>query len=99
MKIIEKTLLNNGLTRHLYEDGSYVDAEVNPPLPPKTEAEILAENKISARVWRNLALQQCDWICPVTDHPMYESYMIYRKTLRDWPSTTDFPDKKPVLGG
>jgi hypothetical protein len=51
-----------------------------------------------AYAWRIDQLYQTDWIASVIDHPQYEAYMAYRQALRDWPSTADFPDTKPVLG-
>jgi len=58
---------------------------------PSTEEEL-------AREWRNEQLQNCDWIVPLSDHPERETYMTYRAALRAWPSTSDFPTTKPVLG-
>mgnify|MGYP003314524401 CR=1 FL=1 len=51
-----------------------------------------------ARAWRDSELKESDWIIPLTDHPQHAAYVTYRKALRDWPSTADFPDKKPTLG-
>ena len=51
----------------------------------------------SARLWRDLQLKESDWIIPITDHPQYAAYKTYRTKLRDWPSTSDFPDTKPTL--
>ena len=52
----------------------------------------------TARIWRNEELAATDWIVPTTDHPKHAAYITYRKALRDWPSTADFPNKRPVLG-
>lgn len=95
MKVKSTTKLDNGLTRHLYEDGSYVDyQEHEPPVLPSA-SEIA---KIEGRQWRDGQLGSSDWIVPLTDHPQHSAYITYRKALRDWPSTSDFPDKKPTLG-
>lgn len=51
-----------------------------------------------ARQWRDEQLVESDWIVPITDHPQRAAYLTYRQALRDWPSTADFPDTKPVLG-
>lgn len=51
----------------------------------------------TSRDWRNLELKSTDWIVPITDHPQRDSYLAYRVALRDWPSTSDFPDTKPTL--
>ena len=34
---------------------------------------------------------------PLTDHPDHAATLAYRVALRDWPSTSDFPDTKPTL--
>ena len=49
------------------------------------------------RAWRNLELKSTDWIVPIIDHPQRNLYLAYRTALRDWPSTSDFPDTKPTL--
>lgn len=51
----------------------------------------------TAKNWRNGELQRTDWIVPVIDHPEHSTYLTYRQALRDWPSTSDFPDTKPTL--
>ena len=51
-----------------------------------------------ARLWRDLDLNATDYIVPLTDHPQHAAYITYRAALRDWPSTSDFPDTKPELG-
>ena len=37
-----------------------------------------------------------DWIAQTPDHPQRDDYLAYRVKLRDWPSTSDFPDTKPT---
>ena len=95
MKVKSTTKLDNGLTRHLYEDGSYVDFEPHdrPVLPSASEIA-----KSEGRQWRDGQLGSSDWIIPLTDHPQHAAYITYRKALRDWPSTANFPDTKPTLG-
>ena len=58
----------------------------------------LLMKKRKGKAWRDLELTSTDWIVPVTDHPKHAAYITYRKALRDWPSTADFPNKRPVLG-
>lgn len=52
---------------------------------------------LDARAWRDSELTSTDWIVPLSDHAERSGYMTYRTALRDWPSTEDFPDKKPTL--
>ena len=48
--------------------------------------------------WRDLQLLASDWIVQVPDHPQRAAYITYRAALRDWPSTSDFPETRPELG-
>jgi len=50
-----------------------------------------------ARGWRDVQLFNTDHIVPLTDHPDHAATLAYRVALRDWPSTSDFPDTKPTL--
>ena len=50
-----------------------------------------------ARVWRNDELKGTDIIAQTPDWPDRDKYLTYRTKLRDWPSTSDFPDTKPTL--
>ena len=50
-----------------------------------------------AKLWRNEELSNTDYIVPLTDHPDHAATLAYRAALRDWPSTSDFPDTKPTL--
>jgi hypothetical protein len=49
------------------------------------------------RKWRNGELVSTDYIVPLTDHPDHAATLAYRVALRDWPSTSDFPDTKPTI--
>ena len=49
------------------------------------------------RKWRDKKLSDTDYIVYVTDHPQHSDYMAYRVTLRNWPSTSDFPATRPTL--
>ena len=62
--------------------------------PEQTEGQIKAFH----RDWRNEELARTDFIVPLSDHPQRSAYMTYRTQLRDWPSTSDFPDTRPTLG-
>ena len=59
-----------------------------------TDSEIAQE----AREWRNAELKATDAASQTPDWPNRDNILIYRAALRDWPSTSDFPDTKPVLG-
>jgi hypothetical protein len=50
-----------------------------------------------AREWRDRELEFTDSIVPLTDHPDHAATLAYRALLRDWPSTSDFPDTKPTI--
>ncbi len=50
-----------------------------------------------AREWRNLELMNTDQMASIPDWPDRDKYIAYRTKLRDWPSTSDFPDTRPTL--
>ena len=50
-----------------------------------------------ARIWRNDELRGTDKIAQTPDWPDRDKYLAYRIKLRDWPSTSDFPDTRPVM--
>ena len=50
-----------------------------------------------AREWRDSELVRTDSLFGLTDHPDHSKIVDYRKALRDWPSTSDFPDTQPTL--
>lgn len=57
------------------------------------------EKAYSARQWRDAELIRTDTLMLLSDYPGKEALTAYRQALRDWPSTTDFPDTRPVLEG
>ena len=57
-----------------------------------------AETAESAKQWRNSELIMTDVLVLLPDHPNKSNLLTYRTALRDWPSTSDFPATKPVLG-
>lgn len=61
--------------------------------PPQEES---ISKEVSEKAWRDLELTRTDWIVPVTDYSKHQEYLTYRQALRDWPSTVDFPDTRPV---
>ena len=52
----------------------------------------------TARIWRDMELSSSDYIVPLSDHPQRAAYILYRESLRAWPSTDSFPATKPILG-
>ena len=85
--LIKKTLSN----------GAVITIEDPDKRPLLTDAEIKTDAEMMARSWRDFQLKESDWIIPLTDHPQHAAYITYRKALRDWPSTADFPDTRPTL--
>jgi hypothetical protein len=51
-----------------------------------------------ARMWRDEELAATDYIVPLSDHPQRDAYILYRESLRSWPSTASFPATRPGLG-
>ena len=51
----------------------------------------------AARIWRDTELINTDHMLILTDHPNHAATLAYRQALRDWPTTSDFPDTKPTL--
>ena len=47
--------------------------------------------------WRNAELLATDFIVPLSDHPQRAAYILYRESLRAWPSTDSFPHTRPEL--
>jgi hypothetical protein len=52
----------------------------------------------AARKWRDEELLRTDVAATVSDFPNAEAVIAYRQLLRDWPSTSDFPETRPTLG-
>jgi len=56
------------------------------------------EKIVRERAWRDAELVRTDTIVDVSDYPNKENMMAYRKELRDWPTTTNWPaSPRPVL--
>ena len=71
------------------------DEIVNPPVLSTEDQKNIDE--INARIWRDEELAATDNISQTPDFPNRDKYLTYRQALRDWPSTADFPAKKPAL--
>jgi len=89
--IISETNLGNGLIRYQH-DGWYEEKSA-PTVPPEPTAEEIAAD---ARGWRDSELASTD--NTPSDHSQYDEIIAYRVSLRQWPSTADFPATKPTLG-
>ena len=61
-----------------------------------TPEEPTAEEE--ARQWRDMELSSTDTASQTPDWPNRDNILLYRTALRNWPSTSDFPATKPVLG-
>ena len=48
--------------------------------------------------WRDKELERTDSLTLLPDHPKATQILAYRQALRDWPSTEDYPDTRPVMG-
>ena len=51
-----------------------------------------------ARQWRDGQLSATDTASQTPDWPNRDNILTYRTALRNWPSTSDFPDTRPTLG-
>ena len=51
-----------------------------------------------ARMWRNGELLSTDTASQTPDWPNRDNILLYRTALRNWPSTSDFPATRPVIG-
>lgn len=74
------------------EGYSHEDVTVTP-----TSEEVTEEKQMQARAWRDSELYKTDPLSLLTDHPKKTEIAAYRVKLRDWPSTSDFPDTRPTL--
>lgn len=77
--------------KEVTQDGGSYEV-VNPPNPSQETI------KSDARMWRNEELANTDRVAQTPDFPNRDKYLTYRQALRDWPSTSNFPDTKPTLG-
>ena len=97
MKYIIKDADGN-ITNTINADAEFVEANfehyelwVEPTAPEPTTAE-------AGRMWRDAELSSTDTASQTPDWPNRANILTYRTALRDWPSTSDFPDTRPTLG-
>ena len=76
---------------HLYDESTAAFSVPEETTTEPTEEDIIKE----AKIWRHGELSFTDQLVPLTDLPNYDSWIAYRQTLRDWPSTDSFPNTKP----
>ena len=88
---------DGNITNTIIADAEFVEAnfEHYELYVAPTPAEPSAEE--TARQWRDMELAATDYIVPLSDHPQREAYIVYRQSLRQWPSTDSFPATKPEL--
>ena len=69
-------------------------------VPEPTAEEKTARAVAEERAWRNAELERTATLSLVSDFPKKTELTAYRKALRDWPASADFPDetKRPVMG-
>ncbi len=82
----------NGTEAFVTANFDYYDAVVAPEVPAVTAGQ-------EARQWRDMELFATDQASQTPDWPNRDNIILYRAALRAWPSTSDFPDTKPTLGG
>ena len=58
----------------------------------------LVTPELRAILWRDAELLRTDIAATVSDYPNAAAIITYRAALRDWPSTEDFPETRPVIG-
>jgi len=97
MKYIIKDADGN-VTNYIKASAEFVEANFEhyelwvEPTPPEPTAEE------TARQWRDGELEATDKAAQTPDWPNRDSILSYRTALRDWPSTSDFPDTRPEVG-
>lgn len=74
----------------LAENFDYYEKFELPKTPPLSVEE-------EARQWRDAELSNTDHVAGISDFPNRNNVLAYRVSLRDWPSTADFPNTKPEL--
>ena len=89
---------DGNITNTIIADADFVEANFDhyevwvAPTPATPTAEE------AARMWRNGELGATDKAAQTPDWPNRDNILTYRQALRDWPSTSNFPDTRPELG-
>ena len=89
---------DGNITNTIIADADFVEANFDhyEVWVAPTPAEPTAEE--AARLWRNAELESTDKAAQTPDWPNRDNILTYRQALRDWPSTSNFPDTRPELG-
>ena len=89
---------DGNITNTIVADAAFVEANfehyelcVDPTPAEPTAAE-------EARQWRDMELSSTDTASQTPDWPNRDNILLYRISLRNWPSTSDFPATRPVIG-
>ena len=89
---------DGNITNTITADAEFVEANFEhyelyvAPTPPEPTAEE------AGRRWRDGELSSTDTASQTPDWPNRDNILTYRTALRNWPSTSDFPDTRPTLG-
>ena len=81
-----------------FAEEMYPNHQYEEIVTPEITMEDMMTDEEKARIWRDEELTATDAASQTPDWPNRDNILTYRAALRDWPSTSDFPDTKPVLG-
>lgn len=83
----------------IYADESFVKANYSNYEAKTYTTPTPLDSKVLARFWRNDKLVESDTDPEhLPDHPKHDAWKAWRTALRDWPSTSNFPDTRPTKG-
>ena len=67
-------------------------------LRDRTTEQMLSDKIISEKEWRNSELSRTDLLAILPDYPLLTELLIYRISLREYPSKEDFPNgERPII--
>ena len=97
MEIVYEKIENGEVVSSIVADADFIKTQEG--TWRLREQQVITEptSEEVAREWRDQELNQTDYVLPLTDHPDHTATLAYRVALRNWPSTSDFPDTKPTL--
>ncbi len=98
IKVTKDGVSNKIIASLEWAKATYPDAVCEDVSLYPTEEELLEERKAEARAYRDKELLRTDSLSLLPDHPQKTQIAAYRTALRDWPSTSDFPDTPPTMG-